>query len=137
VTEFATSRRRWRSLHWFWLAPALIVVPAICLLMCAGLVAYGPITLKLSQPYRIASERVRYDDTVIAALGEPVEEAVWLPDGQITSEEGRTEAWFDFDVAGPNGKANVYAIAEKQGDTWVLMRIEVTFPSGQRQDLEL
>lgn len=117
--------------------PVLIIVPAICLLTVIGLIELGPIRLKLSQPYHIASERVRYDDTVIQALGEPVEEAVWLPDGQITTEDGRTEAWFDFDVAGPNGQANVYAIVEKQGDAWIIKRIEVMLPSGQRQELEL
>jgi hypothetical protein len=113
-----------------------VVASGICVLLVAGLWMFNPIKLKLSRPYRIASEQVRFDETVIAALGEPVVEAVWLPDGQITTQDGSTDAWFDFEVAGPNGQADVYAVLEKQGDAWVIKQIEVTLPGGRRQELE-
>ena len=136
-TTTRSSWIRWRSLHWFWLAPALVIVPALCIAICGGLFAFGPITLRLSQPYRIAAERVRYDEAVIAALGEPVEVVNWLPDGQITTQDGRTDAWFDFDVAGPLGQANVYAVVEREGETWIIKKIEVMLPGGQRHEIEL
>ena len=106
-------RRGWWSRNWRWFVPtALLCSALLCGGCCIGI--FGAVfgVLKSSEPYQMALERVQKDPQLIQHLGEPIEEVGWFPSGEITVQNGRGDARFDFEVAGPKGKAHVRAEAD-------------------------
>ncbi|NQT41629.1 MAG: hypothetical protein HQ581_29335 [Planctomycetes bacterium] len=130
--------RHWCLRHWKWLLPATLA--GFCLLA----VAVGGITLlwiasdrKNSPPYQMALKQVQQSADVIARLGEPVEGSSFLPAGKVHVEDGRGEANLNFDVAGPDGTANVRVQAKCIAGQWGLAALAVTFADGKRIPIDL
>jgi hypothetical protein len=128
--------RGWFSRNLWWLLPAVflaLVSPCCC---CGGIFWWVVGSLKSSEPYRMALERVRTDRDVIGQLGEPVAEAGWMPTGNFSyhTDNGVTSgrANFDFSVSGPKGTARVHAEAVCRNGKWVFRILEVTPASGGR-----
>ena len=96
------------------LPAALLVLVSPCL-CCGGIFWWVISSLKSSEPYQMSLERVRTDRDVIGQLGEPIEEAGWMPTGNFSyrTDNGVTsgKASFDFAVSGPKGTARVHAKA--------------------------
>ena len=134
VTPAPRPPRGWWSRNWLWFVPTtLLVMVVLCGGCCGGLFLLAISKIKSSEPYQMALEQVQNDPQVIEQLGEPIEEASWLPVGEITVENGGGEARLDFDVAGPKGKAHVRAQARRVAGKWGrLASLEVTPEGGQR-----
>ncbi len=111
--QTATVQRGWFSRNLWWMLPAaLLVLPCGCF---GGIFWWVIGSLKSSEPYQMALERVRTNPQVIEQLGKPVEESSWMPTGNfsyhINNGLASGEATFNFNVMGPKGTANVHAQA--------------------------
>jgi hypothetical protein len=97
---------------------------------CAVLVFIVFAAVKKSDVYEQALNRVRNDQRVQAALGEPIEPGFWVSGSvHVDAQKGGT-ADFTFPVSGPKGKAKVHAIAATQGQAWEFTTLEVTPANG-------
>lgn len=130
-------RRGWWRRNWLWVVPSgCLVAVLLAAGLCAGIIFGAMGMLKSSEPYQMALEQVRQNPKVIEALGEPIQESGWFPAGNLKVENDRGEAQFDFDVAGPKGKAHVRSQARLIDGKWGLTTLEVTGPDGKRLPLE-
>ena len=109
-----------------WLVIAALVVAGACAVAYQAVVGKR----KASAPYRMALEAARSDAAVVAALGEPIRDVTWFPQGAIDQRE-LGEARWDFDVAGPKNTAHVRVTARYIGGKWSLQQLEVTPAGGQ------
>ena len=111
---------------WSWSCPAA----------AAGGSSGGSSALKSSEPYQMALERVRTNRDVIELLGEPVEEAGWMPTGNFSYHTNNGvasgRASFNFSVSGPKGTAHVHAEAICRNGKWSFRVLRVTPASGGR-----
>lgn len=131
-------RRSWFSRNWLWFVPLLFVLLfLLCAGLCVGVIGTAFVTLKHSEPYRVALERVQQDPQVIQRLGEPIREASWVPVGEVHTEDGGGSANLSFRVAGPKGEADVRTEARRRGGQWETTVLEVTFPDGKRLSLDV
>jgi hypothetical protein len=136
-TSADRPQRGWWSRNWRWLVPtALLGSVVLCGGCCLGifLLAFG--VLKSSEPYQMALERVKNDPQVIEQLGEPIEESGWFPTGEVNIQNGSGRAGLYFNVAGPEGKGQVHAEAQRIDGRWSLTLLEITPEGGQRIPLD-
>ncbi|MHC4178983.1 MAG: cytochrome c oxidase assembly factor Coa1 family protein [Planctomycetota bacterium] len=120
-------QRGWLGRNWLWFVPtALLGLAALCGGFWLGIRLAPEVALKWSQAYAMALQRVQDDPQIIERLGQPIEESGWLPRGEISLQNGRGDANFHFDVAGPNGQAEVHTQARRVAGRWGLSRLEVT-----------
>ncbi len=132
--QVAAVQRGWFSRNLWWLLPTAFLVMVLPCGCCGGIFWWVISSIKSSEPYRMALERVRTDREVIEQLGEPVEEAGWIPTGNFSyqTNNGVTSgrASFDFSVSGPKGSARVHAEAACRNGKWGFRVLEVTPASG-------
>jgi hypothetical protein len=130
VKAVGPPRRGWLRRNWLWFVPSVLVLLAV---LCAGvgvgiwIMVLGAV--KSTEPYQAAMKKVREDPRVIAALGEPIKDISWFPANEYRVEGDRGSAQFDFNVAGPKGKAHVRVEARRIEGQWGLLRLEAT-PEG-------
>jgi len=120
-------KRGWFGRNWLWFVPTVIVLP---ILLCAGcfggLFFIGVAALKGNPAYQQALKRVQDNPEVQAQLGQPIDDATVLPQGQFNLENGEGTAKFFFSVKGPKGSANVIAEAETTDGNWHYDKLELT-----------
>lgn len=81
--------------------------------------------IKKSTVYEQALQRVRADQRVVAALGEPIEPGFWVR-GTIGTNNGKGTADFDFPIKGSKDSATVHVVgATEQGQTWEFTTLNV------------
>jgi hypothetical protein len=125
--------RGWFARNLWWLLPTAILVVVVPIGCCVGIFVWLIGSLKSSEPYQMALERVRADRQVIEKLGEPVEASDWIPTGNfshhVNNGVASGEVTFDFNVSGPKGTGRVHAEAVCQNGKWRLRLLQVT-PEG-------
>ena len=129
-------RRGWWGRNWRWFVPTFALVLLALLGVCAVIVwciVFG--TLKSSEPYKMALERVKQHPLALEQLGEPVEDDDWFPGGEIFSEGGSGEARLFFHVAGPKGRAKVATWGQQRNGNWALVQLALTLEDNERLDL--
>ena len=132
-TSMDRPRRGWWSRNWLWFVPTALLGSALLCGGCfVGIFCAIIGVLTSSEPYQMALQRVQKDPQVIGSLGEPIEESGWFPTGEVNLQNDRGNARFDFDVAGPKGKAHVRTEARRIAGRWGLTRLEVTTENDQR-----
>jgi hypothetical protein len=97
---------------------------------CAVLVFIVFAAIKKSDAYEQALNRVRNDQRVQAALGEPIEPGFWVSGSVSADVQKGGTADFTFPVSGPKTKAKVHAIAATRGQTWEFTTLDVTPANG-------
>ena len=85
--------------------------------------------IKRSDVYREALNRVRADQRVVAAIGEPIDPGFWVS-GSMNVNNGKGNADFSFPIKGPRGSAKVHAVASTEGQKWEYSELVVTPASG-------
>ena len=128
--QVAAVQRGWFFRNLWWLLPAALlalVLPCGC---CGGIFWWVIGSIKSSEPYQMALHRVQTAPQVIEQLGEPIEEAGWMPTGNFSyrTNNGVTsgKASFDFSVSGPKGTTHVHAEAICRNGKWRFRVLEVT-----------
>ena len=92
---------------------------------CAALVFIVFAAIKKSDVYTQALNRVRGDQRVVAALGEPIEPGFWVR-GSVGTSNGKGTADFSFPVSGPKETATVHVVGATAGQTWEFTTLDVT-----------
>ncbi len=125
------ARHKWRAL-----LIALLALGTIIGVLCCGGIFKAYQTVRESEPYRQAVERVTNNSTVIAQLGEPIT-ASTLPLGELRYDldQGGGQANISFTVSGPRGSAQVVTQSQFHKDAWLMRKLVVTLPNGQELQL--
>ena len=106
-------------------------VPTGCLAMLVlfalfvgGIVMLVFGAMKSSDAYKTAVARARANPEVVAALGTPIDEGLFVS-GKTNVEGSSGEADLTIPISGPKGKAKLYAIATKRAGQWTYTTLEV------------
>ncbi len=126
----------WWERNWKWFVPvgclgglALIMgfVAAILVLV------FG--IMKSSDVYKEAIARAQAHPSVVAAMGAPLEEGMFVS-GNLNTSGASGKADLAIPISGPNGKGVLYTVAEKSAGRWtfttLVMEVDAT---GERIDL--
>ncbi|XZE53917.1 cytochrome c oxidase assembly factor Coa1 family protein [Planctomycetaceae bacterium SH139] len=116
-----------------------IAAAAAIILLCGGLVAgilmlvFG--IIKSSEPYQRSLQTVESSAEVQELIGSPIEAGL-IPTGNVNLENSGGSADLSYTVSGPDGSANVRAIATREVGKWTFDSLTVTpTPAGEPIDL--
>jgi len=107
----------------------------LCAGVCGGFFAIRVWRIKNIGPYEMAFKQVQQAPEVIERLGQPVEDATWVPVAQRNVRDNQGSATIDFKVRGPKGQAAVRTQARMIDGIWGLAELDVTFADGERLSL--
>ena len=105
----------------------VLIVLGVALIAVLFFIVFAAI--KKSDAYTEALDRVRHDQRVVAALGEPVQPGFWVS-GNLDFKNSKGTADFTFPVSGPKGGAKVHAVASTEGHGWQYTTLDVTPDNG-------
>lgn len=131
-----TSTAPWWQRHPRRLVAAVILgAAAVMSAVTVGVFLVVVGTIKSSDVYGDAMERVRHSTAVAAALGAPLDEGAFVT-GNIHVSGPTGLAELEIPVAGPKGRGRVYVDATKQVGEWHFSHLVVQLePGGQQLDL--
>ena len=121
--QLIPQRGNWWQRNWKWF------VPAGCLTLLVLFAAFGAViffgvsaAMKSSDAYRIAVATAKAEPRVIAALGAPIKEGMFMS-GNTNVSGGSGQADLSIPLSGPKGKGTLYAVATKSGGTWTFSKL--------------
>lgn len=118
VPPMPPKKKGWWSRNMAWFIPVLVLG---VLGACGGgvfwllNVIFG--FIRDSDVYKQSLADARANPAVVAALGEPIEEAGW-PSGSIQYSGASGSADLRIPIKGPNGQAALYVVASRAMGTW-------------------
>jgi len=112
----------------FLIGCSVLIVLGVCAVIAVVLFVFG--VIKRTDVYKDALEKVRNDQRVVAALGQPINPGFWVT-GNVDANNQKGTASFDFPVSGPNGSAKVHVVAQTEGRKWEYSELVVTPSNGQ------
>ena len=126
-------RPGWWQRHWKWAVPLLF----LAMLAFAGGFVYLLLSMigkgmRDNDAYRIALERARADQHVIAALGKPIQQK-GFPSGRIVAD---TFAELRIPISGSRAKGAIYIEAHTHTGVWKFATLAVT-PDGSDTPIDL
>ena len=118
-------RPNWWSRNWMWFVPTGCLAG---LLLFAGFIAAIVLVVsgarKSSDAYKMAVARAKSHPEVIAALGTPIDEGLFLA-GKTRVDGSSGEADLRIPISGPKGKGKIYAAATKSAGRWTYSTLAV------------
>ena len=118
-------RPGWWSRSWKWFVPLGclgIIGLIVAFVLAIVLVVFG--AMKSSDAYKTAVTRAKAHPDVVAALGTPIEEGMFVS-GKTNVDGSSGEADLTIPISGPKAKAKIYAIATKTAGRWQYSTLEV------------
>jgi hypothetical protein len=139
-----TVQRSWWSRNWIWVVPVGCLTPLFICCGGLGLFFAGMFSsLKSSEPYAVALERVREDSRVAADLGHPITEGFLVFGGISKHVEVRNAATIaeetvnlSIPISGPRGSGTIEVTATKSGDKWSYSTMRVIV-AGRKEPINL
>ncbi len=130
------QRAGWWSRNWKWF------VPTGCLTIFAFFAAFIALivfavfgAMKSTDVYKSAVARAKADGRVIAALGAPIREGMFMS-GNTNTSGGSGEANLAIPISGPKGKGTIYVVAVKVAGTWQYSKLIVEIErTGEKIDI--
>jgi len=107
-----------------------LVALGFALIFLIVAVVFG--AMKSSDVYKDALRRAQNDPNVIAALGTPVKDGMYLT-GSTKTEGATGEANLSVPIHGPKGKGTLYVVAVKSQGKWVYQTLAVELADGGRR----
>ncbi|MGQ9504637.1 MAG: cytochrome c oxidase assembly factor Coa1 family protein [Thermogutta sp.] len=133
-TAVSSQKSRSRGCLWIIVFGGILAVIG-CVALCLGVFAF---LLSMGrEPYQMAVDKVTQDANVKEKLGEPIEVASWFPQGSVNVTKDQGDANLTFQIRGPNGKASVNVVARRISGKWGLTSLDVTYPDGNRQLIDV
>ena len=130
------ERPGWWSRNWKWLVPmGCLSMVVLVVLFVAGIVMIVFGAMKSSDAYKSAVAQAKSNPEVVAALGTPIEEGMFVS-GKTNVDGSSGEADLTIPSSGPKGKAKIYAIATKRAGRWHYTTLEVAV-DGQSDRIDL
>jgi hypothetical protein len=129
-------RPGWWSRNWKWVVPmGCLSMVGLIVLFVAGIVLIVFGAMKSSDAYKTAVARAKANPEVVAALGTPIEEGMFVS-GKTNVEGSSGEADLTIPISGPKGKAKIYAIATKHAGRWSYSTLTVEI-AGREERIDL
>lgn len=129
------ATKGWWSRNETWLLVAGIVLGLSILGYGGWRFATGLIDLmRNAEPYRHAMVVARQDARVVAALGEPIEDARFFT-GRISASGTSARASYAIPLQGPNGRGVLQVQARRDGAAWSYPVLVVVVEDGKDIDL--
>ena len=129
-------RPGWWSRNWKWFVPTgCLTLVVLFTVFIAGIVLIVFGAMKSSDAYKTAVARAKAHPEVIAALGTPIEEGLFVS-GKTNVEGSSGQADLTIPISGPKGKAKIYAIATKAAGRWNYSTLEVAI-DGRDERIDL
>lgn len=91
-------------------------------------------SIKSSTAYEMAISRATENETVLEALGEPIE-AGFFVSGSIQTSGGSGNADLSIPISGPKGEATLYVTANKEAGEWIPQTMIVQLEEAPRVNL--
>ncbi len=113
----------WLQRNWRWLVPTSVL--ALFALSAAAVVGLAAL-IKSFAPYPQIMAAVRADETVIAVLGEPIEDGLFF-DGRIETSNGRGAANLVIPLAGSRADGRAWVNAVREQGQWRYTTFMVEF----------
>jgi hypothetical protein len=132
----AQYRKPWVQRHWLlMLVLSFVVMMALSMAIGVGVMYVVMSSVKSTAPYREAMERVRGDERMTRALGEPIGTR-WIPLGMVEQREQGRAAFLVF-LQGPRGTGTVDVQGVFTDGLWRYQRLqgETDGPPRDRVDL--
>jgi hypothetical protein len=125
--------------NWKWFVPVVSVGALVGFgAFACGIIFFVERTLKNSEPYHVALNRVHLSSEVTAALGTPLQES-WFVVGNYRIQNSNRYEDLTFSIAGPRGNARVYLVASSTGQGWsyriLTVNVEATHQTINLADL--
>jgi hypothetical protein len=111
----------------FLIGCSVIIVLGVAVIAALVFFVFGAI--KKTDVYKQALAKVRGDQRVVAALGEPIDAGFWVS-GNMNLNNGKGNCDFKFPVSGPKAKATVHVAASTEGNGWDYNVLDVTPDNG-------
>jgi|SRR5947207_15231921 len=108
----------WWKRNWKWFVPIgclTIIVLAVIFAGTIALIVFGAI--KSTDVYKEALARAKANPDVIAALGSPIKEGLFVS-GNTNVNGASGEANISIPISGPKGKGTIYVVAKKSLGRW-------------------
>ncbi len=112
----------WWNRNWKWFVPIgcltgclTIIVLAVIFAGTIALIVFGAI--KSTDVYKEALARAKANPDVIAALGSPIKEGLFVS-GNTNVNGASGEANISIPISGPKGKGTIYVVAKKSLGRW-------------------
>ena len=127
----------WIRRHWI----KLLIGGIVGLILVATMFAFGLFFLvaglmKNSDAYKMAMERIRNNPAISGAVGTPLKESLWSPNGSINVELDSGAADFSISFYGPKGKGVAAVEARKSSGKWEMQKLEIQL-EGHAERLDL
>ena len=124
-TTPTVPRRGWWSRNWKWFVPTgclSLIALFLAFIALIVFVVFG--AMKSTDVYKTAVARAKASPAVIAALGSPITEGMFLS-GSANTSGGSGTADMSIPISGPKGKATIYVTATKSGGEWDYSKLYV------------
>ena len=128
--------RSWWSRNWKWFVPTgclTMVALVVAFIAAIVLIVFG--AMKSSDAYKGAVAQAKAHPEVIAALGTPIEEGLFVS-GKTNVKDSSGQADLTIPISGPKGNAKIYAVATKTAGRWKYSTLEVQV-TGREDRIEL
>ena len=113
------SQKSWFGRNWLWVLPVGGCLTIILLFVFGvGAIFFGVSKMfTTSTPYEHAIQLAKSNTDVIEILGQPIE-TDGIISGNISLKNDDGEADFTIPIKGPNGKARITVVGEKEYGKW-------------------
>src|SRR5690625_3754167 len=127
--EWAWRNKRWDSIEHFratqrkwgiWGLVVLIASFVLSAVFFASLFFAVATAMQHSGAYQSAVRQLKANPDIVQILGRPI--STGIPNGSLSSSNGKGKALFSFSVSGPKGEGKVAIKAWKANGTWHLTR---------------
>lgn len=127
-------QKSWFKRNWMWVVPASGCLTLIFLaILGVGSIFYGVTkVLTNSEPYEYAMEMAQNSTEVVVNIGDHIEKN-GMTNGNISYNNGSSEADLKIPIEGSNGKATIFLKAHKNGDEWVYEHLYVVIKKTQQE----
>ena len=130
-------RRGWWSRNWKWFVPTgclAFVGLVVAFVLCIVVFVFS--VLKSTDVYKTAVARAKANREVVAALGTPIKEGMFLS-GNTHADGASGAADISIPISGPKGKGTIYVVATKSAGVWNYSTLTVEIAeTKERIDLE-
>lgn len=129
--------RNWWQRNWIWFVPTGCVTILVLIAAFIAIVFFGVSSaMKSSDAYQLAVRKAKADPRVIAALGTPIEEGMFMT-GKTNVSGGSGEADISIPLSGPKAKGTLYAVATKSAGTWTFSKLALKVEgTGENIDID-
>jgi len=132
----AHSEKGWLSRNWKWVVPTGCVAVTAAVVVFAGVAVMAVLAvIRHSSAYAEAVARAKGSSAVRRALGEPIEEGLFVSGAvNVQPTRGTAELWIP--LSGPKGRGTLHARGALSGGRWVFSTL--TFGvAGSDEEIDL